>query len=646
MHADDARLGVVRLASFAGLGLVGLRAVLLTIAPADETLELAAIQRWGTVEVQARRGAIVDRSGHRLAASVDTPHVVADPSRVETPERAAELAAELGRILDVPEPTLRTKLRGEGRYARLALHVHPAAATAVMAMSEPALGIEHAQARHYPDEGLASHVLGFVDAAGIGRIGVEATMESYLQGSRVKLERRRDRRGDGVGDPRPPDAALAGMTVHLTLDRAIQRAAEDALLAAVARDAPHAASAVVIDVPTGDVLAMASWPDYDPNRLDDDAGARRNRAIESEVEPGSVLKVFTLAAALEEQVVSLDTVIDVENGAWRVPGATIHDVHPASYLSAANVVVYSSNIGASKLAHRVGAERFLARLRAFGFGARTGIELPAERTGILRDADAIRPVELATTSFGQGMTATTLQLAMATAALGNDGVLTKPRLVSRIEDAHGLPEWMTRPQTVRRVVSSEVARAVVDTMVRVTAPGGPAPLGRVPGVDVAGKTGTAQKPGPGGYGDQHVSSFIALAPAHEPALAVAVVVDAPSRGRISGASVAAPVASAILARGLRHVGAATGNDVSFDPVAGLSASPHAAEPRPMEVEPIPGTSVRVTPDLRDQLLRDAVVVLRDAELSWTVRGSGRVVEQDPEPGSVLVPGDRITLVLQ
>ncbi|MEO0601689.1 MAG: penicillin-binding protein 2, partial [Myxococcota bacterium] len=422
MAADDTRLELVRLACFAGVGLVGLRAMLLTVAPADATLELAAIQRWGTVEMQARRGAIVDRSGHRLAASVDTPHVVADPSRIETVAEARALAQRLASVLDVPVETLEGKLTGRGRYARLALHVHPAAAEAVVAMAHPALGIEHAQARHYPDEDLAAHVLGFVDASGIGRLGIEATLESYLQGSRVKVERRRDRHGDGVGDPRPPDDGLSGMTVHLTLDRAVQRIAEDALQAAVLRDAPESASAVVVDVPTGDVLAMASWPDFDPNRLASDPSPRRNRALESEVEPGSVLKPFTLASALEEGVVTLDTVLDVENGAWRVPGAVIHDVHPASRLSAANIVVYSSNIGASKLAHRVGAERFLARLQAFGFGERTGISLPAERKGILRDPSTIRPVELATTSFGQGMTATTLQLAMATAALGNDGV--------------------------------------------------------------------------------------------------------------------------------------------------------------------------------------------------------------------------------
>ncbi|MEO0605190.1 MAG: penicillin-binding transpeptidase domain-containing protein, partial [Myxococcota bacterium] len=216
-----------------------------------------------------------------------------------------------------------------------------------------------------------------------------------------------------------------------------------------------------------------------------------------------------------------------------------------------------------------------------------------------------------------------------------------PRLVSRIEDVHGIPEWSSRPEAVGRVVSPEVARAVVDTMVRVTAPGGPAPLGRVPGIDVAGKTGTAQKAAPGGYGDQHVSSFIALAPAERPSLAVAVIVDSPSRGRNSGASVAAPVASHILAEGLRHTG---GIDTDVR-VATLPDAPLTA-PDGMEAATIPGTSVRIAPDLRDKTLRDAVVALQDAQLDWTVRGSGRVVHQIPEPGTALVGGDPITLVLQ
>jgi len=638
--ADASRLQILRVACIAGLLLVGLRTALLAVLPDDATHDQAAIQRWDSVEVRARRGSIVDRSGHRLATSVVTPHVVADPSRVGEAE-VESLAAKLHELLDVPVDTLRERLSGDGRWAMLAQHVSPAAAESVRALQHPALGIEHAQARHYPDERLASHVLGFVDGAGIGRRGIEATMESFLQGSRMKIERRRDRHGDGVGDPVPPDDALAGMTVHLTIDRAIQRIAEDALDASVQRDAPEGASVVVVDVDTGDILAMASVPDFDPNRLDDQAAARRNQAIESAVEPGSVLKPFTLAAALEAGAVTLDTILDVENGAWRVGGEVLHDVHPAARLSAANVVVYSSNIGASKLAHRVGASSFLSTLRHFGFGEASGVALPAERGGIVHEPDRIHPVVLATTSFGQGMTATTLQLAMATAALGNDGVRMRPRLVTRIEDVHGIPEFQSRPEPVGPVVSPEVARQVVRTMVRVTAPGGPAPLGRVPGIEVAGKTGTAQKPAPGGYGEARVSSFIALAPASEPRLAVAVVVDSPSRGRTSGASVAAPVASRILGDSLRRIGA-IGTEATIDP---LSEAPGEV-PEPLSAEVVPGTSVRVVPDLTDRPLRDALVALGDAGLAWSVRGSGRVVRQDPEPGSLLVSGDPITLVLE
>ncbi|MEN0065557.1 MAG: penicillin-binding protein [Myxococcota bacterium] len=634
MSLAHERLGVVRLLCFAGLGLVGLRAMALSVAPQAATLDLAAIQRWDSVEMQSRRGAIVDRSGHRLATSVVTPHVVADPRRI-APGLAPGLARELQGLLEVPAPILLEKLTASNRYQRLALHVHPAVAEAVVALPTDGLGIEHAQARHYPDERLAAHVLGFVDGAGIGRLGIEATMESYLQGGRVKVERRRDRHGDGVGDPMPPDDAFTGMTVHLTLDRAVQRVAEGALAGAVERDAPESASTVVIDVKTGDVLAMASWPDFDPNRLEEDAGPRRNRAVEAAVEPGSVLKPFTLATALDAGTVGLDTVLHLERGAWRYGGAVIHDHHRFSKLSAAQVVVQSSNIGASKLAISVGPKRFVERLKAFGFGELSGIDLPAERSGVIRDAATIRPIELATTSYGQGMTATTLQLAMATATLGNEGVRMRPRLISRIEDVHGIPEWTSRPEPVGRVVTAKTAKAVVQTMVEVTAPGGPAPRGRVSGIEVAGKTGTAQKPAAGGYGDQHVASFIALAPADEPTLAVAVIVDAPSKGRISGASVAAPVASEILAGALRHVGPATPETLQ------LTRDPEVEGHRP----PIE-TDGRTVPDLLDYPLRDAIVALQDAELLYTVRGSGRVVRQIPPPGTPLDAGAAITLVLQ
>lgn len=632
----EARLDLVRWACVAGLGLVGLRAMQLAVLPSESTLDRAAIQRWASVDEEARRGTIVDRSGHRLATSVVTPHVVVDPERI--PAKAVPtLSHRLAEILERPANDVAADLMAPGQYRRLATHVHPAVAEAVAELRAPGVWVEHARSRHYPDEDLASHVLGFVDAAGIGRLGIEATMQTYLQGGRVRRGRRRNSQGDEVSDPRSPDDAFAGMTVQLTLDRAVQRLTEEAIDEAVSRDVPLAASAVVVDVETGDILAMASWPDFDPNQLDNDPAPRRNRAVEAAYEPGSVLKPFTLATALEVGAVTLDTMIDVERGAWRFGGAVLHDVHPFRRLTAGQVVVQSSNIGASKLAVRVGAERFVTGLRSFGFGSVTGIGLPAERSGIVRDAAAIRPIELATTSFGQGMTATTLQLAMATAALGNDGVRMKPRLVERIEDVHGIPEWTSRPEAVARVVSPGVADAVVRTMTQVTAPNGPAPRGGIEGHAVAGKTGTAQKPADGGYGDEHVSSFIALAPADDPILAVAVIVDAPSQGRISGASVAAPVASQILARGLRHVGGGGRGTIA------LAASP---APAPKTFVPQAPSSATVVPDLSDHTLREALSALQHVDLSWSVRGSGRVVRQVPAPGTLLRAGDPITLVLR
>ena len=263
-----------------------------------------------------------------------------------------------------------------------------------------------------------------------------------------------------------------GMEVHLTLDRTIQRIAERALEGVWERHEPASASAVVVEVSSGDILAMANVPLFNPNAIGADPAPRRNRTVQDAIEPGSVIKPFTMAAALQAGTFQRDSTIDSERGVWAVGRSRIHDDHPHSILSMSEVIKYSSNIASAKLALAVGASEFLARMHAFGFGERTRVPLPGERAGKLRKADSIRPIELATTAFGQGMTATPLQIAMALAAIANDGVRMKPRLVSKIIDNHGVPEWVQEPVAVQSVVDVEHARAVGEMMVTVTEAGG------------------------------------------------------------------------------------------------------------------------------------------------------------------------------
>ena len=283
-------------------------------------------------------------------------------------------------------------------------------------------------------------------------------MDSFLDGGQVVIQRLRDRRGLGVESVSSSHRPQAGMTVSTTLDRSIQHAAERALDGIVERHAPKAAFAVVVDVKTGDIIALANRPGFNPNALGTDPAPRRNHAVQDAIEPGSVLKPFTIAAAIEEGILGEHTPVDCEGGAYYIGRTRIRDDHPHNVVTATEVLKYSSNIGSAKQALAIGAPRFMRYMKDFGFGERTGVGLPGERSGRLRRADKIRPIELATTSYGQGMTSTGLQLAMATAAIANDGVLMKPRLVTQVTDADGLPAWTMAPTPVRRVISSETAR--------------------------------------------------------------------------------------------------------------------------------------------------------------------------------------------
>jgi len=632
------------------LVLVGMRGVQLCLAPLDRTVRAAGVQRWDQVTLRARRGEVLDRNGRRLATSVATPNIIIDPARVQKPDDVEWLSRELSALLDVPREELAEKMWRDSRYQRLAMRVHPATAAEVEALGHPALWAERSARRYYPEEQLAAQVLGFVNSNSEGQAGLESALDDWLRGGEVLLQRRRDRRGLNVDDPTAWGDQNVGMDVHLTVDRQIQRMAERALAGVAERSEPVAATAVVIEVNTGDILALANIPTFNPNSLIDDPAPRRNHAVQDAIEAGSVFKPFTVAAAVEEGLVAYDTPIDCEGGAWRVGRSVIHDDHPHGVVAVSEVIKYSSNIGSAKMALRMGATKFMGYLRDFGFGARTGVQLPGERRGFLRKPDTIKPIELATTSFGQGVTSTPLQLAMATAALANDGVRMRPRLVSRVEDLHGIPEMVQRPAVAQRSVSRETANDVARMMVTVTEPGGTATRARVPGYLVAAKTGTAQKVKEGRYSAARIGSMVGFVPADDPVIAIVVVVDEPTKGSRYGGTVAGPAFKEIAEGSLRYLGIPPdpllleqdlGTAVARAEVAEEEKAPEAAELQ------LAWTGEGWTlPDLSGQPLRTAVASLQPAGFSVQVVGSGAVVSQQPPPGTPVAPGGAVALVLQ
>lgn len=635
------------------LAVVAFRGAALCLFPSERTLRSAAVQRWDQVTLRARRGEVFDRNGRRLATSVATPNIVVDPLRVAVEDRAA-LAADLARILDVPAAGVLEKLGRQSQYQRLAMQVHPRVAAEVEALDHPALWVEREPRRYYPEEALASQVLGFVDAAGSGREGLEASLDRWLRGGSVLLQRRRDRHGMNVDDPTGNQELAAGLDVTLTLDRTLQRITERALAGVMERTAPDAAWAVVVDVKTGDVLALANAPTFNPNVLSEEAAPRKNHVIQDAIEPGSVFKPFTVAAAVEEGLVHQDSKIDCEGGGYNIGRAHIKDDHPHGVITIRELLKYSSNIGSAKLALRVGADKFLSYFRHFGFGARTGIQLPGERTGVLRKADDIKPIELATTAYGQGVTATPLQLAMAVATLGNGGVRMVPRLVTRIEDLHGVPEFVRPPTAAERVVSEATADEVVSMMISVTEPGGTATRAAVPGYLVAGKTGTAQKAENGRYGDGRIGSFVGLIPADDPVLAIVVSVDDPTIGSRYGGIVAAPAFAEIAAASLRHLGVAPDPELLAQAAAKPGAARAPVAPPPEPPPPAPPSALVLAwtgdawtiPDLAGRSLRDLSAAIGPAGLALRAEGSGVVVEQSPPAGTRLPPGAEVRVTLR
>jgi cell division protein FtsI (penicillin-binding protein 3) len=432
------------------------------------------------------------------------------------------------------------------------------------------------------------------------------------------------------------------MDVLTTLDRQIQRMSERALEGIVERSAPESANITVIEIATGDILAMANAPTFNPNSSNSEAAPRKNHAVQDAIEPGSVFKPFTVAAAVEAGLVDEHTPIDCEGGVYRIGRTRIHDDHPHGVISISEVIKYSSNIGSAKLAMRMGASSFVDALRQFGFGERTGVPLPGERRGVIRDPRKIKSIELATTAFGQGVTSTSLQLAMATATLANGGVRMKPRLVTRVQDMHGIPEYVQRPEVAQRVVSRETAEATGRMMVTVTEPGGTATRAQVPGYKVAGKTGTAQKVKDGRYSAARIGSFVGYVPAEDPVIAIVVTVDEPTKGSRYGGIVAAPAFAEVAGGALRYLG--------------IPPNPELLEPAsdgelPLVEKP---DAIRVAwtdngwtlPDLTGRPLRDVLVGLQGTGLAVNPRGSGLAVSQSPAPGAVVAPGTPVDIAFQ
>ena len=515
---------------------------------------MAEKQRLRTITLTAPRGTISDRSGHPLAVTVDARDVYADPREVVDPAAAA---AALAKVLGGDPAALQRKLStSDTPFVYLQRGVTPQIGSKVIDLGLAGIGTLPTTRRTYPDGTLAANMLGFVGTDGNGLAGLEYTFDSQLHGTDGKRLFEIGRNGrpipDGEHVDQPP---VAGTSLRLTIDRDIQWKAQQAITDQVRKTGAASGTVIVMDAKTGQLLALASAPTFDPNNPGRaPASALGNPAISDPYEPGSVNKVITLAGALEHGLVTPETPFTVPP-TYTVAQHVFHDAeqHGVEHLTTAGVLAKSSNIGTIQIAQRLGQQRLYDMLRSFGFGEKTGIGLPGESAGILPPPDKWWATTLPTVAFGQGVSVTALQVASVYATIANDGVRVPPTLVAGTTDAAGHFTAAAHPKA-KRVVSPKTARQIRDMLEAVTSDQGTAPAARIAGYRVAGKTGTANRPnGHGGYSG-YTASFVGFAPADQPQLVVEVVLQKPVNGHFGG-EVAAPVFHDVMSFALqaRHI---------------------------------------------------------------------------------------------
>ena len=520
--------------------------------------EMAEQQYLKKVELPPRRGTIFDRHGTPMAVSVEVDSVYANARKVGS--RAAAVARELAEVLEMDAFELQRLLSTRRYFVWVKRRISPQEAAKVRALKVRGVYLTKESKRFYPNQGLGGSVVGFAGLDGKGLEGVALSMDSWLRGSPTQVSGLRDALGRSVLSKGSQMTADNGHDIYLTIDKYIQLQVEQAIAEAYKSVKKKGwVAAVVMDPRSGDILAMASAPSFNPNQFGKSSPSHwRNRALTDTFEPGSTMKIFSLGAALDLGVIKPREVFYCEKGAWRVGRFVIHDSHPYAQLSVGGIMKKSSNICTAKIGFRTGKTRLYSRLRRFGFGKTTRVGLRGERAGVLRSPRRWSDVGLANIAFGQGMTTTVLQLSQALTAVGNDGVMMRPRLVSKVIGPRKDKQDELSP-TGRRVVSVYTARTLRRMLKGVTEKGGTGQDAALERYTVAGKTGTAQKVDPvtRTYGDDlYVASFIGVVPASRPRLVISVVVNEPDGKKHYGGEVAGPVFKRIAQKTLRYLGVA------------------------------------------------------------------------------------------
>ena len=637
-----ARTRIVMIGTLFGLLflIVIARAFYLQILQNDEMEKMADKQHQRIVPLVPARGEIMDCSGTPLAVSVEMDSCYGEPRNIQDVEGTATVLAPL---LGTPKSELVKKFSSGKGFVWLERRLTPEVALRIKNMKLRGIGFVKENQRFYPNIEIAAHVLGFTGQDPNGLEGIELRYDTTILGNTGYLITERDNLGRDISVKNTViKKSSPGRNIILTLDKNIQYITERELAKAVSDSGAKNGMAVVMESDSGRVLAMANYPTFNPNAYSRYPYAQlRNRVVTDSFEPGSTFKVFLIAAALEEKIIRPTDMFNCENGKYKIADRVIHDTHSYGSLSATEILKYSSNIGAAKIGLKLGDERLLRYLKSFGFGTRTGIDLPGESPGNLRDKQRWYGVDLANISFGQGVSTSAIQLTSAISAVANGGNLMKPYIVDRIIDDTGQVAQKFEPQILRRVISPDTASQLTKMMEMVTTTGGTGTNAAVEGFRVAGKTGTAQKVDAvtHRYGAKRTASFVGFVPADKPRLTILVVVNEPKTSQYGGV-VAAPAFKAIAQNSLAYMKVMPAGIPGKRPVTVTAENARAKTSLALQQETISEGDVLETsaegettmPDFRGMSMRRVLQFMEKHNVNIRLMGSGRAVEQNPPPG--------------
>lgn len=632
---------------------ISAKAYQLQILKNQRLSQLAERQHRKVISVVPKRGAIYDRNREEMAISIDVDSIYAEPIKISDSHKTAR---ELSPILKMSEKELEGKLTVKRPFSWVSRRVSPDQAIKVKNLKLSGIGFVKEARRFYPNRETAGNIIGFAGLDSRGLEGLELQYNNYLKGETTSSVVERDALGRIIlSHGLKQRDEQTGNDLVLTIDKTIQYIAEKELKEAVAKAKAKSGVIVAMNPKTGEILAIAIEPQFNPNIFwNYTSSFWRNRAITDCFEPGSTFKVFLAAAVLEEGIVSPKDTFYCENGSYNVAKRTIHDTHSYGWLSLQDIIKFSSNIGAGKIGEKLGKERLYEYIRKFGFGERTNIDLQGETPGQVRPTNEWSQIAINTISFGQGVSVSAIQLTSGLSAIANKGYLMKPYIVKQIVSPEGKIIKEFSPQVVRRVISEKTARDVTSIMKTTVLQGGTGTNASIDGYEVAGKTGTAQKPNPslGGYfNDKYIALFMGFTPADDPNLAILVLIDEP-KGVSYGGLVAAPVFKKVAEETLHYLGILPTQVVAQD-----NPTPSKILSKPKEPEGLKkdvaikeeGTVKSekfVMPNFTGMSIRQILRIIHDSKIDIRIIGSGRAVEQSLKPGSIINDGEKCWVKFQ